>query len=181
MQELWGVTVFRIKQTSWLEGEGKVINSPLRSEWRGLIWFQELLRFKKRELSRAERMFPKLDTERETSRMEMLSQEVARRLSRERRGHQLGRDGRECSSQAEGWSYFRWTLWVPTAANLPPSGQVTLTWTSQLIVLRPFTKWCRVVLTPFWIQLTTQTCHICVVIKLDSVKPMVEVKCLIKG
>lgn len=77
-------------------------------------------------------MFPKLDTERETSGMEMLSQEVLRRLSRERRGRQLGRGewgggGKGGSSQAEGWSYFRWTLWVPTAANLPPSGQVTLT------------------------------------------------------
>lgn len=181
-QELWGVTVFRIKQASRLEGEGKVINSPLRCEWRGLIWFQELLRFKRRELSRAERMFPKLDIEREMSGMEMLSQEIVRRLSRERRGQQLEKcGGRGAHKQRNGGSYFRWTLWVPTAANLPPRGQVTLTWTSQLIVLRPFTKWCRIVLTPFWIQLTTQTCHVFVVIKLDPVKPMAEIKCLIKG
>ena len=69
---------------------------------------------------------------------------------------------------------MRGTLWVPSA-------QFKLTGTSQLIVLCLLTERYRVILTPVWIQLTAEARHFCVVIKLDSVKPMVEIKYLIKG
>lgn len=57
---------------------------------------QELLRFKSREFSRAERVFPKLDTERETSGTKTLSPEGGKKVVEREEGQSAGEwKGRE--------------------------------------------------------------------------------------
>lgn len=174
------MTVFHLKQASWLEEEQRIINSPLKHEWRE----KDLNDLKNSADSKGENLAGQKECFLNWTQKERLQGwRYGARLSRERRDISWGVEGEvKRESWGAGGSYFtRSALLVPKAAALPPCRLFQLTWTSQLIVCCLLTEWDRVVLTPLWIQLTTKACHFRVVVKLDSVKPMVEIKCLIKG
>lgn len=65
---------------------------------------------------------------------------------------------------------------APPGPSSPlPHSRCKLTQASQLIVPCLFTEWHRIILTSFWIQVTTKALHIGVVSKLNSGKPTVVI------